>query len=94
MDIFEYLIDIVHITVLQEKDMRYTLKHYTFTTFLTCKLSSSHSPPQEYTSYVDTFRQWPCTNCYAPLPRGARCSSVVRAFTHGAMGHRIDPSLG
>ena len=24
--------------------------------------------------------------------RGARCSSVVRAFTHGAMGRRIDPS--
>ena len=25
---------------------------------------------------------------------GARCSSVVRAFAHGAMGHRIDPSWG
>ena len=25
---------------------------------------------------------------------GARCSSVVRAFTHGAMGRRIDPSCG
>ena len=25
-------------------------------------------------------------------PSGARCSSVVRAFGHGAMGHRIDPS--
>ena len=24
---------------------------------------------------------------------GARCSSVVRAFAHGAMGRRIDPSL-
>ena len=23
---------------------------------------------------------------------GARCSSVVRAFAHGAMGPRIDPS--
>ena len=23
---------------------------------------------------------------------GARCRSVVRAFTHGAMGRRIDPS--
>ena len=22
---------------------------------------------------------------------GARCSFVVRAFAHGAMGHRIDP---
>ena len=26
--------------------------------------------------------------------RGARCSSVVRAFAHGAMGRRIDPSCG
>ena len=25
---------------------------------------------------------------------GARCSSVVRAFGHGAMGRRIDPSWG
>ena len=24
----------------------------------------------------------------------ATCSSVVRAFAHGAMGHRIDPSWG
>ena len=24
--------------------------------------------------------------------RGMRCSSVVRAFAHGAMGHRMDPS--
>ena len=27
------------------------------------------------------------------LHGGARCSSVVRAFAHGAMGRRIDPSL-
>ena len=26
--------------------------------------------------------------------RGARSSSVVRAFAHGAMGRRIDPSWG
>ena len=25
---------------------------------------------------------------------GARCSSVVRAFAHSAMGRRIDPSWG
>ena len=25
---------------------------------------------------------------------GARCSSVVRAFAHGTMGRRIDPSWG
>ena len=26
--------------------------------------------------------------------KGARCSSVVRAFAHGTMGRRIDPSWG
>ena len=26
------------------------------------------------------------------LVPGARCSSMVRAFTHGAMDHQIDPS--
>ena len=26
--------------------------------------------------------------------KGARCSSVVRAFAHGAMGRRIDASWG
>ena len=31
---------------------------------------------------------------YDVLICGARCSSVVRAFTHGAMGSRIDPSCG
>ena len=25
-------------------------------------------------------------------PGGARCSSVVRALAHGAMGRRVDPS--
>ena len=29
-----------------------------------------------------------------PLLSGARCSSVVRAFAHGAMSRRIDPSWG
>ena len=29
-----------------------------------------------------------------PPVTGARCSSVVRAFAHGAMGRRIDPSWG
>ena len=28
------------------------------------------------------------------IKEGARCSSVVRAFAHGAMGRRIDPSWG
>ena len=29
-----------------------------------------------------------------PFFTGARCSSVVRAFAHGAMGRQIDPSWG
>ena len=29
-----------------------------------------------------------------PSGLGARCSSVVRAFAHGAMGRRIDPLWG
>ena len=35
-----------------------------------------------------TSRNTLCTSC----KQGARCSSVVRAFAHGAMDHRIDPS--
>ena len=30
----------------------------------------------------------------APTKRGARCSSMVRAFARGTMGRRIDPSWG
>ena len=30
----------------------------------------------------------------ASVVMGAGRSSVVRPFTHGAMGHRIDPSWG
>ena len=35
----------------------------------------------------------PFSNLGFARPVGARCSSVVRAFAHGAMGRRIDPSL-
>ena len=40
-------------------------------------------------------RKYPTARLLAlgTLP-GARCSSVVRAFAHGAMGRRIDPSWG
>ena len=33
-------------------------------------------------------------NWQSSYRQGARCSSVVRAFAHGAMGRRIDPSWG
>ena len=32
--------------------------------------------------------------CLCLQEEGARCSSVVRAFTHVAMGRRIDPLWG
>ena len=30
--------------------------------------------------------------CLVFVHLGAKCSSLVRAFTHGAMGRRVDPS--
>ena len=33
-------------------------------------------------------------NVHVFAQQGVRCSSVVRAFAHGAMGRRIDPSWG
>ena len=33
-------------------------------------------------------------NQYDVLKVGARCSSVERAFAHGAIGRQIDPSWG
>ena len=50
-------------------------------------------PPQcEHCQCILTVRHIlvECNN----FSRGARCSSVVRAFAHGAMGRRIDPSWG
>ena len=38
-----------------------------------------------------TFEQ---PSIFYTLEFGARCSSVVRAFAHDAMGRRIDPSWG
>ena len=35
-----------------------------------------------------------CTYSQYFIWPGARCSSVVRAFAHGAMGRQIDPSWG
>ena len=32
------------------------------------------------------------TEIFLVTSMGARCSSVVRAFAHGVMGRRIDPS--
>ena len=50
---------------------------------------------------IDVWRHWlivnmfimykPCIALVIIYRCGARCSSVVRAFAHGAMGRRIDP---
>ena len=47
-------------------------------------------------SLTPSCRGWVSSNLYSVLLpiKGARCSSVVRAFAHGAMGRRIDPSSG
>ena len=42
-----------------------------------------------YASYIRTT-----VHTVIYLTKGARCSSVVRAFAHGAMGLWIDPSCG
>ena len=53
--------------------------------------------PECIISPVAIYRTAECLQiCYMTFePRdGARCSSVVRAFAHGVMGRRIDPSWG
>ena len=45
-----------------------------------------HRPVTVHCMYVHAL-------CHCHV-KGARCSSVVRAFAHGAMGRRIDPSWG
>ena len=48
--------------------------------------------------WAGRHRRWPVRDwgqvVVSDESKGARCSSVVRAFAHGAMGHRIDPSWG
>ena len=51
-----------------------------------CRLTSSHHSVLSCRRTVLSFIH--------SLIREARCSSVVRAFAHGAMGRRIDPSWG
>ena len=51
-----------------------------------------------HSSSLYCFTEPLCINGYIDVGhmvtgKGARCSSVVRAFAHGAMGRRIDPPL-
>ena len=50
------------------------------------------SPLSCYSACPQTFCVSKISNSL--LQVGARCGSVVRAFAHGAMGRRIDPSWG
>ena len=56
-----------------------------------CVVAAVKHPPSQIIlgvmSCLDTVGQY-------FIPPRARCSSVVRAFDHGAMGRRIDPSWG
>ena len=53
------------------------------------------SSPCGGSGFPRSLSGWSFTICVTPYNRkGARCSSVVRAFAHGAMGRRIDPSWG
>ena len=48
-----------------------------------------------YTDFMNTKLKTPLSMVLSTsdtMTRGARCSSAVRAFAHGAMGCRIDPS--
>ena len=47
-----------------------------------------------FKSEIDGVSVWQQQIHVTLLMQGARCSSVVRAFAHGAMGRRIDPSWG
>ena len=42
--------------------------------------------------FISSLKNPPKTLHLLADSKGARCSSVVKAFTHGAMGRRIDPS--
>ena len=47
-----------------------------------------------YMINVTHVKSKPSTKIVITNTKGARCSSVVRAFAHGAMGRRIDHSCG
>ena len=52
-----------------------------------------HKPTKSF--YMDMYFHYTTNHQYNSNPKpGARYSSVVRAFTHGAMGRQIDSSWG
>ena len=49
-------------------------------------------PPHRLLFPISSKGSFICTILQTIMLTGAKCSSVVRAFAHGAMGHWIDPS--
>ena len=76
-----------------------TTWHYVPTTYIIYIFNARYG--SHWVSGITMSDAWPASD-RPPLwvvfvrevfyPAGARCSSVVRAFARGAMGHRIDPS--
>ena len=61
--------------------------------YLTSIFTQSHW--QNYIYKLETLNiLFEISHIHRLIIRGARCSSVVRVFAHGAMGHRIDPWWG
>ena len=54
----------------------------------------AHTTAFCYTSCVELATTYTKESTDNIFTKGARCSSVVRAFAHGALGRRIDPSWG
>ena len=77
----------------KEGSVLFNNTHNTFYTVIWCRTYGKE--PFSERPFVQTHR----THVIYQLltverDQGARCSSVVRAFAHGAMGCRIDPSWG
>ena len=77
----------------------YTLHHFSLNLFFTAAeiqvktdLAGSSATPLTGSHVIELNVQ--PSHQVAFVVKGARCSSVVRAFAHGAMGRQIDPSWG
>ena len=57
-------------------------------------LKTGHAIIENFTSLQSCSAPHLQLQSYKSTLQGARCSSMVRAFAHGAMGCWIDPSWG
>ena len=72
------------------KQLKWTARRFVFYDSFSYLFSNSLSTLVSFTESI--FLSLPQQSATGALSLGARCSSVIRAFAHGAMGHRIDPS--